>query len=60
MTARAMKGDRESCIEAGMDDYIPKPIHRTQLNEVIVHNLVRKPILTPVTPITARATADRL
>ena len=29
-----MKGDREECIEAGMDDYVPKPIRVSNLLEV--------------------------
>jgi signal transduction histidine kinase/DNA-binding response OmpR family regulator len=35
MTANAMKGDRERCIKAGMDDYIAKPIRPQKLSEVI-------------------------
>ncbi len=35
MTAHAMKGDREMCIEAGMDDYVTKPINRERVFDVI-------------------------
>jgi len=35
MTAHTMKGDRERCLEAGMDGYISKPIHPQELFEAI-------------------------
>jgi signal transduction histidine kinase/CheY-like chemotaxis protein len=43
MTANAMQGDRESCIEAGMDDYLAKPIKSQELQQIVQRYGVRTP-----------------
>ncbi|HPG38328.1 MAG TPA: PAS domain S-box protein [bacterium] len=35
MTANVMQGDKEKCLEAGMDDYIGKPINVSELTQVL-------------------------
>jgi DNA-binding NarL/FixJ family response regulator len=51
LTAHAMQGDRERCLEAGMDGYVSKPIRREELRDEIERVLEG----SPVHPVTAES-----
>lgn len=48
MTAHVRKEDRDKCLMAGMDDFLSKPVHLTQLEETLMRWLC-----DPVTPAAA-------
>jgi two-component system, sensor histidine kinase and response regulator len=44
MTAHAMKGDRERCLDAGMDDYMTKPLDPRQLCRLVEQIVDGRPL----------------
>ncbi len=45
LTALATQGDRENCLQAGMDDYLPKPIEKKQLLDMLTKYLTRSALV---------------
>jgi PAS domain S-box-containing protein len=57
MTAHATKGDREKCLQAGMDDYIAKPLKRKELLN-IVNKWIKSAVEVNPTPLPSRPMDD--
>jgi len=45
LTALAMRGDREKCLQAGMDDYLTKPVEKSDLIDILIKYLTNRALV---------------
>lgn len=57
MTAHVLPGDREQCLQAGMDDYVSKPVKAEALQAVLA-KWARPPLISPVPPSSPAPVCD--
>ena len=58
LTSNAMKGDREICLAAGMDDYLSKPFTQRQLADMLLHWLTPAPAAKTVGTVPEETSPD--
>ena len=52
LTANAMRGDREACLAAGMDDFLAKPVRQDELHSCL-ERWLKRDTTAPITPASA-------
>lgn len=51
LTALAMGGDRERCLQAGLDDYLAKPVQKSEMVKVLTQFLTSKALVVDSDPV---------